>query len=192
MHYSFKALVFDCDGTLAETSAIHYRSLDRALRSQGFSLDRAWYMERLGVSRSELLHDYARTFHAVLDHSAIELSSDEYFPTIAHEVEEITEVADMARRYSGLMPLAVASGGQRVFVEATLRACGLIHLFNTIVTFNDVPEGKPSPALFLEAARRLHVEPEQCLVLEDSEQGLEAARRAKMQAIDVRKTKQLP
>jgi beta-phosphoglucomutase-like phosphatase (HAD superfamily) len=192
MQYSFAALIFDCDGTLADTSAVHYRSLDRALRAQGLSLDRAWYMERLGVSRSELLRDYERTFHAGLDRPAIELSSDEYFPTIAHEVEEITEVADIARRYRGFMPMAVASGGQRVFVEATLRACGLIDLFDTIVTFNDVAEGKPSPALFLEAARRLLVEPEQCLVLEDSEQGLEAASRAKMQAIDVRRVIRLP
>ena len=190
--YSFAALIFDCDGTLADTSAVHYRSLDRALQIQGLSLNKAWYMERLGMSRAELLREYEKTFNAELDHSAVEHSSNEYFPTVAYQVEEITEVANLARHYRGVVPLAVASGGQRVFVEATLRACNLTELFDTIVTYNEIAEGKPSPALFLEAARRLRVEPERCLVLEDSVQGLEAADRAKMQCVDVRRALHVP
>ena len=149
-------------------------------------MDKEWYMERLGVSRSELLRDFERSFHSRLDRSAVERSSDAYFPSVAHQIKEITKVADVARRYRGIVPMAVASGGQRLFVEATLRVCGLIDLFDTIVTFDDVAEGKPSPALFLKASRRLHIEPERCLVFEDSEQGLEAARRARMQGVDVR------
>ena len=106
-------------------------------------------------------------------------------------MKEIPEVANLARYYRGVVPMAVASGGQRIFVEASLRACNLTELFDTIVTFNEVAEGKPSPALFLEAARRLRVEPERCLVLEDSVQGLEAASRATMQSIDVRHVRDL-
>ena len=184
--YSFAALIFDCDGTLADTSKVHYQSLQHALVSQGLSLDEEWYMERLGISRSELLSEIELTFHSKLDRTAVERSWDAYFPSVAHKVKEITKVADVARMYRGIVPMAVASGGQRLFVEATLRACGLIGLFDTIVTFSEVREGKPSPALFLEASRRLHIEPESCLVFEDSEQGFEAAKRAKMQAVNVR------
>ena len=155
--YSFAALIFDCDGTLADTSKVHYQSLQHALVSQGLSLDEEWYMQRLGISRSELLREFERTFHSKLNRSAVERSWDAYFPRVAHKVKEITKVADVARRYRGIVPMAVASGGQRFFVEATLRACGLTGLFDHIVTFSDVGEGKPSPALFLEASRRLHI-----------------------------------
>ena len=67
-----------------------------------------------------------------------------------------------------------------------MKASGLFDLFDAIVTFDDVQEGKPSPALFLEAAKRMHIDSAQCLVFEDADEGLEAAKRANTQAVDVR------
>jgi len=87
----------------------------------------------------------------------------------------------------GKVPMAVASGGTREIVEATLLTTKLLHLFNAVVTIEDVQgRGKPAPDIFLEAARRLHVAPGECTVFEDSDEGLDAARAAGMSATDVR------
>lgn len=82
--------------------------------------------------------------------------------------------------------MAVGSGGERALVDKTLRFCGLDGFFDHVVTFDDTRQGKPSPAIFLEAARRLGVDPGECLVLDDSDEGVEAAERAGMKVIDVR------
>ena len=82
--------------------------------------------------------------------------------------------------------MAVASGGIRPVVERTLTATGLISLFDTLVTADDVMRGKPAPDIFLLAAERLAVAPADCIVYEDGDPGLEAARRAGMRAVDVR------
>jgi HAD superfamily hydrolase (TIGR01509 family) len=71
-------------------------------------------------------------------------------------------------------------------VNAILHGAGLHALFDTVVTLNDVPAAKPDPAMFLLAAARLGTAPADCLVLEDSAQGMEAARRAGIPALDVR------
>lgn len=102
-----------------------------------------------------------------------------------HRVREIAWVADIARSADG-RPTAVASSGRRVSVEATLRAIGLDRTFDAVVTREDVESVKPSPDLFLLAARRLAVDPAQCAVLEDSDEGSLAARRAGMAVVDVR------
>jgi HAD superfamily hydrolase (TIGR01509 family) len=82
--------------------------------------------------------------------------------------------------------MAVASGGQRRIVERTLRQIGVYDWFGALVTAEDTVLHKPEPDLFLEAARRLGVPPEVCIVYEDADLGIEAARRAGMRWVDVR------
>jgi HAD superfamily hydrolase (TIGR01509 family) len=82
--------------------------------------------------------------------------------------------------------LAVASGGPRTIVERTLRNLEIYELFDTVVTIDDVARGKPAPALFELAAKRLHVDAGRCVVYEDTDAGLSAARIAGMIPVDVR------
>lgn len=74
--------------------------------------------------------------------------------------------------------MAVASNGRRQNVEATLRVTNLLPLFDCVIASDDVLRGKPEPDVFLEAARRMKVEADRCVVFEDSSEGLEAAHRA--------------
>lgn len=184
--YDFSGLIFDCDGTLVNTAPLHYRALGEGFKAQDVLLDLGWYMSHLGLSKTPLLLAFEREFNVMLDHAAIGEIYDNVFPSIAHEVKEFEAVASIVRKMHGRIPMAVASGGQSRFVEAILRSCGLLNLFDTVVAFEDVSEGKPSPALFIEAARRMSTNPKRCLVFEDSEEGFEAARRAEMPFIDVR------
>ena len=102
-----------------------------------------------------------------------------------HLLEEIAATCDVARAWHGRVPMAVASNGRRANVEATLRALGLSPLFDAVVSVEEVERGKPEPDLFLEAARRIGVSPAECVVFEDSAEGLEGARRAGMRTVRV-------
>ena len=103
-----------------------------------------------------------------------------------HLIQEIKVVADVARQWFGKVPMAVASNGIRKNVEATLISTRLRPLFYTIVTADYVEHVNPAPDVYLEAARRMRVQPDRVIVFEDSNEGLEAARRAGMRAYDIR------
>jgi len=108
-----------------------------------------------------------------------------YFLELLEGVQPIEPVVEIARRMFGVAPLAVASGGHRELVEATLSRLGIRSLFQAVVCAEDYVRGKPAPDPFLEAARRLGVPPAECLVFEDSPTGIESARAAGMESVFV-------
>lgn len=103
-----------------------------------------------------------------------------------HEVRPIAAVVEIARQARAVGPVAIASGGGRSMVERTLSQLGIREWFPVVVTAEDTTRHKPEPDVFLEAARRMGVPPALCTVYEDTELGLEAARRAGMHGVDVR------
>jgi beta-phosphoglucomutase-like phosphatase (HAD superfamily) len=109
----------------------------------------------------------------------------EYLPLIA-QVEPINTVVGVARENYGKIPLAVASGGTKRVIEQVLDHLDIRHLFQAIVTSEDVMNQKPAPDIFLEAARRLGVPPQCCRAYEDTDFGMRAIRAAGMEAVDVR------
>ncbi|MHC2364159.1 HAD family hydrolase [Rhizobium leguminosarum] len=184
--YRFSAIVFDCDGTLVDTAPLHYESFRNGLLQQGLDMEREWYLERTGLSRHSLIDAYSADYGKTIDEPAVVIASEAWFRANVHTVLEIETVAGIARKYSGTVPIAVASGGQRVHVQGSLTATGLIDLFDAVVTLEDVGVGKPDPAVFLRAADVLGVPAKDCLAFEDTDEGVEAAKRAGMTVIDVR------
>jgi HAD superfamily hydrolase (TIGR01509 family) len=81
------------------------------------------------------------------------------------------------------MPLGLASGSSPAVISASLEATGLARHFPVVVSAGEVPRGKPEPGIFLETARRMKVEPDSCLVFEDSLNGLLAAKAARMRCV---------
>ena len=181
-----KALIFDCDGTLADTFAAHFRAFRDTLSDYGVEFTAAFYAARLGLSRKQLLATLSDQTGAIIDDADIATRSPALFVSHAHAIRPIPFTGDMVRRHQGTHKLAVASSAQRPMVEASLKAVGLADAFDTVVTIEDVIAGKPSPDLFLKAANNLGVPPALCHVFEDSDEGLEAARRAGMAATDIR------
>ncbi len=179
----YEALIMDWDGTLVDSQPLNYRSLAEALRAHAVDLPQDWYRERVGTSVDGLLEELGVSVPLadVLDRCGEliirDLSSLRPFETVVGWVE--------SARARGLA-CAVASGGGGAVVRAGIAATGLAHLFDTVVTREDAVRGKPAPDLFLEAARRLQVPPQRCLVVEDAKEGLTAAREAGMHAVDVR------
>jgi len=182
----FGGYIFDCDGTLADTMPLHYRAWKRILAEHGMGFSESLFYE-LGGRPTELIFDLLRREHGLIigDLAAAIERKEEYFAGLIGEVKPIEAVVDVARQWHGLAPLAVASGGLRRYVELTLDVIGIRSLFDAVVCVEDYARAKPFPDPFLEAARRMNVPPETCLVFEDSVLGLEAATAAGMQSVFV-------
>ena len=93
---------------------------------------------------------------------------------------------DIVKKYHGILPMAVGTGGHREAVESTLEVTGLRKYFDIVITANDVKNFKPHPETFLKCAELMKIDPEFIEVFEDGDLGIEAAIAAGMIATDVR------
>ncbi|MGO8670620.1 MAG: HAD family hydrolase [Capsulimonadaceae bacterium] len=182
----FAALIFDCDGTLADTLPNHYRSWVEALRTFGGDFTPDDFYALSGMTTQATIALLNERYGYGLEVALTDAEKERRYVEGVRSVCEIRAVADVARMYFGRVPMAVATGATRIVVLATLRAAGLQNLFDTIVSADDVERGKPAPDVYLAAADRLGVKPQDCVVYEDADLGIEAARRAGMRVVDVR------
>ncbi len=183
----FEAIIFDCDGTLVDSMPAHFDAWCEALASYGaggiFKEDVFFAMG--GRPTRDIVVDLNAEYNLKLDPDAIALAKREAFLKKLDKVMLIKEVADFARSQRGKVPMAVASGGSRHVVEKTLKLLNCSDWFDEVVTADDVANGKPSPDIFLHAAKLLRVAPEKCLVLEDAPPGVIAAQAAGMAVITI-------
>jgi len=182
----FSGLIFDCDGTLADTMPTHYFAWTAALKALGAEFNETQFYQMGGMPTEAIILALNEQYGYTMDPVATHQDKERRYLELLHQVTEIKAVADVARAYHGKVPMAVASGGAREIVEQTLRTVGLRGFFDVLATADDVEHGKPAPDVFLLAAERLGVAPTECIVYEDGDVGIEAARRAGMRSIDVR------
>jgi HAD superfamily hydrolase (TIGR01509 family) len=181
----FDAVIFDCDGTLVDSMPAHFEAWCAALAQHGaggvFKEDVFFAMG--GRPSLDIVVELNDEYNLRLDPSAVALAKREEFLKRLHLVTLIDEVAEFAQSLRGKFPLAIATGGARMVIEKTLKAVGTSDWFDEVVTAEDVNQGKPSPEIFLRAAKLLGVSPHRCLVVEDAQAGIVAAQRAGMQVV---------
>ena len=187
-----KGLIFDCDGTLADTMPLHWTAwqIVAARYKLHFPEDRFYALG--GVPSRDIFKMLAEEQGVTLD--AIKAAHEKeaaYLPLMS-QIEPIHAVVDVARAHLGRIPMAVASGGTRQIIEQVLEHLGIRQWFKTVVTSECVANQKPAPDIFLEAARRIGVEPRFCRAYEDTELGLQGIRAAGMEAVDVRTLPRAP
>ena len=181
-----RAIIFDCDGTLADTMPLHWRAWQVIARRHRFSFTQDRFYSLGGIPSRDILKVLSAEQGLPIDPLAVAREKEaEYLPLIA-QVEPINTVVGVARGNYGKIPMAVASGGTKRSIGTVLEHLGIRHLFRAIVTSEDVANQKPAPDIFLEAARRLGVPPQFCRAYEDTDLGMEAIRAAGMEAVDVR------
>lgn len=182
-----RGLIFDCDGTLADTMPAHHRAWVAMLQPHGIPFPEDRFYAMGGMPTAQIIRVLAQDAGVVVhDVEAMVHQKERLFLQMLDAVQPIVPVVAIANAYRGQLPMAVASGGYRDVVGRTLDRLQLRSWFQAMVTAEDTQRHKPEPDVFLEAARRLAVPPAACAVFEDTELGLEAARRAGMLGLDVR------
>jgi len=191
IHVVLRAVIFDCDGVIANTEPLHMAALQRVLAEENIILSKEDYY------RDYLAYDDRGAFEKAFRGRAVSPSSDQishlierkaaYLEPVIHEALEVYPgVVSLARRAAESRPIAVASGALRREVLLILNRAGIADCFAAVVAAEDVVRGKPNPDAFLEALTRINsgqsalIQPPECLVIEDSILGINAARSAGM------------
>jgi beta-phosphoglucomutase family hydrolase len=181
-----KGIIFDCDGTLADTMPLHWRAWQSVTVKHGLQFPEERFYALGGVPSRDILKMLCEEQSRPLDHLALAHEKEEAYLPFLPEVQPIQIVVAVAEANHGKLPMAVASGGMKHIIENVLEHLKIRHYFDAVVTSEDVTHQKPAPDIFLEAARRIGVAPANCRAYEDTELGLRAIRAAGMEAIDVR------
>ncbi len=182
-----RAIIFDMDGTLIDNMKVHHRAwLEWAQREKVQRGSDAWFVAQThGTVREILLRLYPE--RSDQERQAMGERKEAYYREIYRPhlrlIDGLEEFLHEASERG--VPMAVATAGERSNIDFTLDGCGVRECFSAIIGSSDVQHGKPHPEVFLKAAERLGVAPEECLVFEDSTVGAEAARRAGMKCIVV-------
>ncbi len=183
-----KGLIFDLDGTLADTMPYHFQGWKKACLKYGADIDNNFLRKHTGspgwIIASEIIKDCGLngnvTVEQIMNEKLVE------FFRLQHLIKPIEPVTDIVKKYHGRLPMAVGTGGHREAVERTLEITDLRRYFDIVVTANDVNSFKPHPETFLKCAELMGVEPEFVEVFEDADLGIEAAQKAGMKVTDVR------
>ena len=181
-----RGIIFACDGTLADTMPPHYEAWVETLARHGLTLDEDRFYAMGGWPTLKVARHLIAESGRPIDAEALSRDKEAAFERRIDEVRPIEPVVAAVREHRGVLPMAVATSGVRPVCERILDAIRLRDVFDTVVTCEDVTRHKPEPDVFLEAARRIGVAPASCLVYEDTDPGVEAARRAGMRCVDVR------
>ncbi len=182
----FKGIVFDCDGTLADTMPFHWIAWQTITKRHGLHFPEDRFYSLGGVPTRDILKMLCDEQGVCIDPLAVSKEKEAAYLPLLPKVTPIEVVVQVARENFGKVPMAVASGGNKPIIERVLSHIGIRELFDAVVTSEDVVNQKPAPDIFLEAARRIGIDPRNCRGYEDTDLGMRAIRAAGMEAIDVR------
>ncbi len=181
----FKAYLFDCDGTIADSMPLHYVAWNKALAEWGCDFSQDLFYAWGGMSVVEIIGTLNRERGMSMPVADVAQRKEELYFDNLPSLKAIPSVLEHIEESYGRIPLAVVSGSTRESVTASLEALNLLDKFETLVCAGDYEKSKPDPEPFLIAAKRLGAAPATCLVFEDSDMGIQAATAAGMASVKV-------
>ena len=191
-----KAIIFDCDGIIADTEPLHFQALRTTLADENISLSESeYYQDYLSFDdKGCFVKAFAKSSQTISSQKINELilrKAGYFEPILKVNLQIFPGVADFVKQAASLYPLAIASGARHQEIEAILQHAKLSDYFRFIISTEDVQQGKPHPESFLKACELLNntghelIEPLNCLVIEDSIHGVQAAHAAGMLCLAV-------
>ena len=181
----FRAYLFDCDGTIADSMPLHYLAWKQALAEWNCDFDEELFYEWGGMPIVEIVAALNEQRGLTMPAETISRRKESLYFALLPRLKAVPEVLEIIEARHGQLPFAVVSGSVRDSVTASLSTLNLLDRFATLVCAGDYQRGKPDPEGFLLAASRLGVAPESCLVFEDTAMGIQAATAAGMAAVKI-------
>jgi HAD superfamily hydrolase (TIGR01509 family) len=182
---SFRAYLFDCDGTIADSMPLHYIAWKKALEEWNCSFDEKLFYAWGGIPTAEVVSLLNQQQGLGMPPEGVAFQKESYYFDLLPQLKGVPEVLEHIEAQHGRIPFAVVSGSTRESVTASLVSLQLLDRFDALVCAEDYEKSKPDPEAFLLAAAKLGVPPESCLVFEDTDVGIQAAKAAGMAAVKV-------
>ncbi|MDP3313837.1 HAD family phosphatase [Lutibacter sp.] len=180
-----KALIFDLDGTVANTMQNHFVAWRKAVLPYGIDFSANLFMQLTGMPQGATIKKLNEMFGTKMRPNEVGAIKSEYFRSGVHLTQEIDVVTNVVRKYHTILPLAIGTGSTKKGAQKTLEVLGMGHYFDFVVTADDVLNFKPHPETFLKCAKLMNVKSQDCVVFEDGILGIQAAEEAGMMVIDV-------
>lgn len=184
----FGGYIFDCDGTLVDSMPLHFKAWTASFvhNKAPWVWDEDEFYAAAGVPDRDTVMKLNGRYNAKIDPDLVHDFKAEWYAKQMHELQAVTAVEKLAHQYHAAgVPISVASGSDLSLVDPSLKITGLRDIFDIVITPADVERGKPAPDMFLLAAERMGIAPEDCLVFEDGQAGIDAATAAGMQSVFV-------
>jgi HAD superfamily hydrolase (TIGR01509 family) len=182
---SFKAYLFDCDGTIVDSMPLHYVAWNQALGEWNCAFPEKTFYAWGGWPVTRIIAQLNEDQGLAMPVETVAKRKEDLYYEILSQLKAVPEVVEHIDDQYGKIPFAVVSGSTRESVTASLRTLGLLDKFDTLVCAGDYQRSKPDPEAFLMAAAQLGVAPADCLVFEDTEMGIAAATAAGMASVKV-------
>lgn len=177
-----EALIFDLDGTLADTMPVHFWAYKNILRDFGIDFTPEIFAQLAGIPAVGTIAKLNEMFGTRMNAEEVGHFKEAEYEKIMHKMKPILPVVELAKKYHGVLPMAVGTGGYKRLAWKTMEICGLDKYFDILVSTEDVARPKPFPDTFLKCADRMGVNPAVCEVFEDAQLGIQAAKAAGMMA----------
>lgn len=183
-----KAVLFDMDGVIAETEHVHVEAEKQTLLKYGVQITEDELHRYTGTTAKQMFMELIAKYKLHTTFEKIFNEKEEImFKLLETDVQPVKGVIELMRKLKEkYVKLAVASSSHRRLVQYVLKKLEITELFDSIVSAEDVAHGKPDPEIFLMSAKRLKVNPAECLVVEDAKLGVEAAKEAGMKCLGYR------
>jgi beta-phosphoglucomutase family hydrolase len=182
---SAKGLIFDLDGTIADSMPVHFTAYKNILREYNIDFTPEVFIPLAGVPAIETIDRLNRIYGVTMQAEVIGIRKEEEYEKIMHLIKPIEPVVSLIRKYAGIIPMSVGTGGYTRLAWKTLEILDLKKYFDILVSSEDVKNHKPHPETFLKCAEKMGVEPRFCQVFEDGQHGIKAALAAGMMVVNV-------